>query len=206
MISQFCIKRPIFAAVLSIIIVLVGITSILTLPVDQYPDMAPPTVTVSGSYSGATADVTAESVSVPLEQKINGVPNMLYMSSTSSNGGSSKIKITFNVGTNPDFAAIDVQNKVQQAEADLPGDVITDGVTVEKTSAIPLMTLILRSSEERYDDLYLSNYVTLNIQQALKRIPGVGKVRNTGARTYTMRIWLNPDALAAYGLTPADGE
>ena len=204
MISQFCIKRPIFAAVLSIIIVLVGITSILTLPVDQYPDMAPPTVTVSGSYSGATADVTAESVSVPIEQKINGVPNMLYMSSTSSNGGSSKIKITFNVGTNPDFAAIDVQNKVQQAEADLPGDVITDGVTVEKTSAIPLMTLILRSSEERYDDLYLSNYVTLNIQQALKRIPGVGKVRNTGARTYTMRIWLNPNALAAYGLTPAD--
>lgn len=204
MISQFCIKRPIFAAVLSILIVLVGITSIFTLPVDQYPDMAPPTVTVSGSYGGATADVTAESVSVPIEQEINGVPNMLYMSSTSSNGGSSKIKITFNVGTNPDFASIDVQNKVQQANSDLPEDVITNGVTVEKTSAIPLMTLILRSSEARYDDLYLSNYVTLNIQQALKRIPGVGKVRNTGARTYTMRIWLNPDALSAHGLTPGD--
>ncbi len=204
MISDFCIKRPIFAAVLSIVIVLVGLSSILTLPIDQYPDMVPPRVTVSGSYSGATANVTAESVSVPLEQTINGVPNMLYMTSTSTNNGSAKLSITFDVGTNPDFAAIDVQNKVKLAEPDLPGDVLSSGVTVEKTSSIPLMTMVLRSSEKRYDDLYLSNYVTLNIQQALKRIPGVGNVRNKGSRTYTMRIWLDPDALTAYQLTPDD--
>ncbi|KGJ87518.1 efflux RND transporter permease subunit [Thalassotalea sp. ND16A] len=204
MISQYCIKRPVFASVLSIVIVLVGAVSILKMPIDQYPNISPPQVTISGSYSGATAAITAESVSIPLEQKVNGVPNMLYMTSSSNNGGSSKIKITFDVGTNPDFAAIDVQNKTKQAEADLPGDVITDGVTVEKTSTVPLMTLILRSSEERYDDLYLSNFVTLQIQQALKRIPGVAKVRNVGARTYSMRVWLRPDDLASYSLTPSD--
>ncbi|WNC73548.1 efflux RND transporter permease subunit [Thalassotalea psychrophila] len=204
MISQYCIKRPVFASVLSIIILLVGIVSIFKMPIDQYPNISPPQVTISGSYSGATAAITAESVSIPLEQKINGVPNMLYMTSSSNNGGSSKIKITFDVGTNPDFAAIDVQNKVKQAEGDLPGDVITDGVTVEKTSTVPLMTLILRSSEARFDDLYLSNFVTLQIQQALKRIPGVAKVRNVGARTYSMRVWLRPDDLASYGLTPSD--
>ncbi|NTS75580.1 efflux RND transporter permease subunit [Catenovulum sp. SM1970] len=204
MIAQYCIKRPVFASVISIIIVLVGLVSMLKMPIDQYPDISPPQVTISGSYSGATAAITAESVSIPLEQKVNGVPNMLYMTSSSNNGGSSKIKITFDVGTNPDFAAIDVQNKVKQAESDLPGDVITDGVTVEKTSTSPLMTIILRSSEARFDDLYLSNFVTLQIQQALKRIPGVAKVRNMGARTYSMRVWLQPDALASYGLTPSD--
>ncbi|MEW6996157.1 efflux RND transporter permease subunit [Colwelliaceae bacterium BS250] len=204
MISQFCIKRPVFSFVLSIVIVLVGLVSMFSMPIEQYPDLAPPTVTVSGNYSGATAGVTAQSVSIPLEQKLNGVPNMLYMNSKSNNGGSSKIKITFDVGTNPDFAAIDVQNKVKQAEGDLPGDVLIDGVTVEKTSTVPLINIVLRSSEAKYDDLYLSNFVTLQIQQALKRIPGVAKVRNMGARTYSMRVWLNPESLASYKLTPSD--
>jgi multidrug efflux pump len=203
-ISQYCIKRPVFASVISIIIVLVGLVSMLTMPIDQYPNISPPQVTINSTYSGATATVTAESVSVPLEQKINGVPNMLYMTSSSSNDGKSKISITFDVGTNPDFAAIDVQNKVKQAESDLPGDVITEGVSVEKTSTVPLMNLVIRSSKERFDDLYLSNFVTLQIQQALKRIPGIAKVRNMGARTYAMRIWLRPDALSSYGLTPSD--
>lgn len=204
MIAQFCINRPIFASVLSIVLVLVGITSLINMPIDQYPDITPPTVSVSGSYGGATADIAAEAVAVPVEQRINGVPNMLYMTSKSTNSGSVSINVTFDIGTSPDFAAIDVQNKVKLAEKDLPMDVITNGVTVEKSSTVPLMTLILRSSEERFDDLYLSNFVTLNIENALKRIPGVGKTRNTGSRSYSMRVWLDPDALASYGLTPSD--
>ncbi len=204
MIAQYCINRPVFASVLSIVLVLVGITALMNMPIDQYPDITPPTVTVSGSYSGATADIAAEAVAVPIEQRINGVPNMLYMTSSSTNSGGVKINITFDIGTSSDFAAIDVQNKVKMAESELPMDVITNGVSVEKSSSIPLMTLVIRSSEERFDDLYLSNFVTLNIQNALKRIPGVGRTRNTGSRSYSMRIWLDPDALASYGLTPTD--
>jgi hydrophobe/amphiphile efflux-1 (HAE1) family protein len=204
MIAQYCIERPVFASVLSIVLVLVGVTALFNMPVDQYPDITPPMVTVSGSYAGATADIAAEAVAVPVEQRINGVPNMLYMTSQSTNSGKVKVNITFEVGTSSDFAAIDVQNKVKLAESELPMDVITDGVTVEKSSSIPLMSIVLRSSVDRFDDLYLSNFVTLNIQNALKRIPGVGRTRNTGARSYSMRIWLNPDALAAYGLTPSD--
>jgi len=204
MIAQYCINRPVFASVLSIILVLVGVTALFNMPIDQYPDITPPTVSVSGSYSGATANIASEAVAVPVEQRINGVPNMLYMTSQSTNSGGTRINITFDIGTSPDFAAIDVQNKVKLAESELPMDVITNGVTVEKSSSIPLMAIILRSSVERFDDLYLSNYVTLNIDQALKRIPGVGRTRNTGSRPYSMRIWLDPDALAAYGLTPTD--
>ena len=204
MFSHFFIKRPVFASVISLIILLVGIVSLLTLPIDQYPEIAPPAVKVSASFPGATATTASESVAIPLEQELNGTPNMLYMSSKSTNSGSSNITITFDVGTDPDLASVDVQNTASQAGSSLPVDVQTDGVTVSTESSVELLKLALTSDDARYDEIYLSNYATINVQAALKRIPGVGRVRNTGSRSYSMRVWLRPDTMAGYGLTVSD--
>jgi len=202
--SHFFIKRPIFASVISIVIVLTGIVSLLGLPIDQYPNIAPPQVKVSASFSGATASVASESVGVPLEQELNGTPKMIYMESKSTNSGSTNITVTFEVGTDADLASVDVQNTASQAGGDLPVDVQQNGVTVSTESSVELLKIALTSSDEKYNDIYLSNYASINIQAALKRISGVGKVRNTGARSYSMRIWVRPDRMAGYGLTVTD--
>ena len=204
MFSHFFINRPIFASVISIIIVLTGAVSLFGLPIDQYPNIAPPQVKVSASFSGATASVASESVGVPLEQELNGTPNMLYMESKSTNSGSTNIIVTFEVGTGADLASIDVQNTASQAGSDLPVDVQQNGVTVSTESSVELLKIALTSSDEKYNDIYLSNYASINIQAALKRIPGVGRVRNTGERSYSMRIWVRPDRMAGYGLTVTD--
>ncbi len=202
--AQFFINRPIFASVISIVIVLLGVIAMFKLPVDQYPYITPPQVTISASYPGASSTTAAESVATPLEQEVNGVPNMIYMSSKSTNSGGTSVTITFDVGTNADLAAVDVQNSAQQASGGLPIDVQTEGVTVSKDASVELLKLALTSNDERFDEIYLSNYATINIESALRRIPGVGRTRNTGSRSYAMRIWLKPDAMAGYSLTTTD--
>jgi len=204
MISRFCIDRPIFAAVLSIVIVLVGTIAAFSLPIDQYPDITPPSVRVTASFPGATAKSASQSVSAPIEQQLNGVPNMINMASTSKNNGGVTVAVTFDVGTNPDISAVDVQNEVKLAESSLPVDVMQEGVSVEKMATVELMKIAIRSDDPKFDDIYLSNYMSINIQDAIKRIPGVGRARNNGARTYSMRIWLKPDRMTAYGLTTSD--
>ncbi|OXS00472.1 efflux RND transporter permease subunit [Shewanella algae] len=202
--AQFFIGRPVFSAVISIVIVLLGLIAMFQLPVDQYPYITPPQVSISASYPGAATTTAAESVATPLEQQVNGVPNMIYMSSESTNSGSTNVTITFDVGTSPDLAAVDVQNATQQAIDSLPIDVQTEGVSVSKDSSVELLKLALTSKDPRFDEIYLSNYASINIEPALRRIPGVGIVRNTGARIYAMRVWLRPDTMAGYSLTTTD--
>ncbi len=202
--AQFFVARPVFACVISIVIVLLGSIAMFKLPIEQYPYITPPQVKVSASYPGATSTTTAESVATPLEQELNGLPNMIYMSSKSTNSGSTNVTITFDVGTNPDLAAVDVQNSIQQTTGSLPIDVQNEGVSVSKEASVELLKLALTSTDDRYDEIYLSNYGTINIEAALKRIPGVGRVRNTGSRSYSMRVWLKPDIMAGYALTTND--
>jgi multidrug efflux pump len=203
-ISHFFIDRPVFAAVISIGIVIAGAIAMFSLPVDQYPYISPPAVKVSATFPGATANTVSESVAIPLEQELNGVPNMIYMISKSTNTGGMSLEVTFDVGTNPDLAAVDVQNQTKLAESDLPIDVASEGVSVEKQAAIDLLKIAVTSKDPKYDNIYLSNYVAINIASAIRRIPGIGRTRNTGARTYAMRIWLRPDRMAGYGLTTSD--
>ena len=204
MISRFCIDRPIFASVISIVIVIVGGIAGFSLPIDQYPDITPPAVSVSATFPGATANSVADSVSAPLEKQLNGLPNMIYMESNSKNNGAAKVTVTFGVGTNPDLAAVDVQNEVKLAEADLPVDVMQEGVSVEKLANVELMKIAIRSDDPKFDEVYLSNYMSINIRDEMKRIPGVGRTRNNGSRRYSMRIWLKPDRMTAHSLTTAD--
>jgi len=204
MFSHFFIKRPVFAIVISLVILLTGLVSLFTLPIDQYPDIAPPSVKVSASFPGATAETASEAVAIPLEQELNGTPNMLYMESKATNSGSVGITLTFDVGTDPDLALVDVQNTASQAGSNLPVDVQTEGVNVSNESSVELLKLALTSDDPRYDEIYLSNYASINVEAALKRVPGVGKVRNTGSRSYAMRVWLKPDILAGYELTVND--
>jgi multidrug efflux pump len=203
-ISHYFIDRPVFAAVISIAIVIMGAITVFTLPIDQYPYISPPAVKVSATFPGATANTVAESVAISLEQELNGVPNMIYMTSKSTNTGRMSLEVTFDVGTDPDLAAVDVQNQAKLAESDLPIDVVSEGVSVEKQAAIDLLKIAVTSEDPKYDDIYLSNYVAINIASAIRRIPGIGRTRNTGARTYSMRIWLRPDRMASYGLTTTD--
>lgn len=202
--AQFFVNRPVFASVISIVIVLLGVVSMFLLPIDQYPYITPPQVQITASYPGATSTTAADSVATPLEEQINGVPNMIYMESKSTNSGGVSILITFDVGTNPDLAAVDVQNATQQSTGDLPIEVQTEGVSVSKKASIELLKLALTSKDARYDEIYLSNYASINIESALRRIPGVGSTRNTGSRSYSMRVWLRPDQMAGYKLTTND--
>ena len=202
--AQFFIGRPVFSAVISIVIVLLGLIAMFQLPVDQYPYITPPQVSISASYPGAASTTAAESVATPLEQEVNGVPNMIYMSSKSTNSGGTNVTITFDVGTSPDLAAVDVQNATQQALGNLPINVQTEGVSVSKDSSVELLKLALTSKDPRFDEIYLSNYASINIESALRRIPGVGRTRNTGSRSYAMRVWLRPDAMAGHSLTTTD--
>jgi multidrug efflux pump len=204
MISKFFIDRPIFASVLSIAIVLIGLIAMRVLPVAQYPEIVPPQVVVSATYPGASAETIAETVAAPLEQQVNGVENMIYMQSTSTGSGTMSLSVYFQTGTDADQATINVNNRVQRATAVLPEEVRRQGVTVTKRSSSILQIVALSSPNRRYDTIYISNYALINIIDELRRTPGVGDASLFGASDYSMRIWLRPDKVAQYNLTPGD--
>ena len=202
--AHFFIDRPIFASVLSILIILVGGLALINLPVAQYPEIAPPTVVISATYSGANAKVVAETVATPIEQEVNGVEDMLYMSSQSTNSGNMALTITFKPGTNLDKAQVLVQNRVALAEPKLPEEVRRQGISVKKRSPDLSLVINLISPDKRYDSVYLSNYALLQVKDTLARLPGVGEILVFGARDYSMRLWLNPEQIAARGMTASD--
>src|SRR5438477_147086 len=204
MFSRFFIDRPIFAAVLSIFIVLAGLAAMRNLPIAQYPEIAPPVVTVQAIYPGASAEVIEQTVAAPIENAITGVEKMIYMSSTSGSNGMVQIEVTFDIGTDADQATVNVNNRVKQAEARLPEEVRRQGVTVVKGSSAFLQVLAFYSPDDRYDNLAISNYVTLNVLDALKRVPGTTNVQIFGAKDYAMRIWVRRDRLTQLSLTPND--
>ena len=198
------IERPVLSTVISIIIVILGILGILTLPVTQFPEIAPPSVVVSASYNGASAEVVSRSVLVPLEEQINGVENMTYMSSTASNDGSANITVYFKLGTDPDMASVNVQNRVSKAMNLLPADVIQSGVTTQKQQTSILMMISIYSEDSGYDEIFLQNFAKINLVPAIQRITGVGSASVFGVKDYSMRVWLLPDRMSAYNLDPSD--
>ncbi len=203
MLKRF-IERPVLSTVISILIVILGILGLVSLPIAQYPEIAPPTVQVSTSYTGANADVVLNSVIVPLEEQINGVENMTYMTSTAGNDGSATITINFKLGTNPDLAAVNVQNRVARATSLLPAEVNRAGVTTAKRQSSNVLIFGLYSDNPAYDQAFLQNYANINLIPQIKRIVGVGDATAFGAMDYSMRIWLKPDVMATYGLVPND--
>ena len=202
--SDFFIDRPVFSTVLSVIIVIVGVIGLALLPIDQYPKIVPPVVKVSASYPGASAQTVTQAVATPIEQELNGTPGMLYMESSSTNSGGFTATITFDIDTDADLAAVEVQNRVKLAESRLPAEVVQNGISVEKQASSKLLTITLLSSDPKFDEIYLSNYATLNVLDMLRRVPGVGSVSNVGSRYYAMQIWVLPDRLANLGLTVQD--
>lgn len=198
------IKRPVLSTVISIFFVLLGAIGLVSLPIEQYPDIAPPTISVMTSYTGADAQTVLNSVITPLEESINGVENMTYMSSTATNSGMAMITVYFKQGSNADMAAVNVQNRVQQAQALLPAEVTRAGVTVSKRQSSNVIMYSLTTEDGRYDGQFLTNYNNINIVPQLKRIKGVGDVQTPGTETYSMRIWLKPDKMKQYGLVPSD--
>ncbi|MFH6993748.1 efflux RND transporter permease subunit [Flavobacterium sp. FlaQc-48] len=198
------IENPVLSTVISIIIVILGLLGLASLPISQYPEIAPPTVAVTASYQGASADVVMKSVIVPLEEQINGVENMTYMTSTASNNGSATITIFFKQGTNPDMAAVNVQNRVAKATSLLPNEVIKSGITTSKQLSSTAFSFLLYSKDGKYDQKFLDNYLRINIMPEMKRVEGVGATEIYGTQEYSMRIWLKPDAMANQGLVPDD--
>jgi len=203
MLKRF-IERPVLSTVISVLLVILGIIGLINLPISQYPDIAPPTVNVSANYSGANADVVLKSVIIPLEEQINGVENMTYMTSSAGNDGSASISIFFKVGTNPDLAAVNVQNRVARATNLLPQVVTQDGVTVTKSQNSNLLIFTLVSENKAYDATFLQNYAKINLIPAIQRVNGVGNTQIFTSRDYSMRIWLKPDVMSRYGLIPDD--
>jgi len=204
MFSRFFIERPILANVIAIVIMLIGVVALFQLPVSQYPEITPPTVQVTTSYPGASARIVADTVALPIEQQVNGVENMLYMQSYSSSDGSYKLIVTFEVGTDLDFAQVLVQNRVAIAMASLPPEVQMQGVTTKKVSTAILQVVSLTSPNNRYDSLYMSNYALINLKDVISRLPGVGDVMIFGIGSYSMRIWLDPHTLEALHITTSD--
>ena len=197
------IKRSVMAISIAIVIMLVGYISLNTLPVEQYPDIAPPTVTVTASYSGADANTCMTSVIRPLEEQINGVQDMTYMTGNATSTGDITISVYFKQGADPDMATVNVQNRVSQAEPLLPADVLQTGVTVTKRQNNILQITGLKSTDGKYDADFISNYIDINIKPRVQRVTGVGEVNNLG-NTYALRVWLKPDVMAQYGLDPDD--
>ena len=204
MFSKFFINRPIFATVLALLIVVAGLVTLKILPVAQFPEITPPTVQVSAFYPGANAETVAQTVGIPIEQQVNGVDGMLYMSSNSSSSGAYSLTITFAVGTDIDMATVQVQNRVSVAQSSLPEPVIVQGITVQKQSSNIVMFLTMTSKDSLYDGLYLTNYAKLNLVDQLTRVPGVGAVNVMGAGNYSMRIWLDPEAMRIRNVSPGD--
>ena len=201
---NFFIDHPVFSMVISILIVIVGFIGLTLLPIDQYPQIPPPVVKISASYPGASATTVSQAVATPIEQELNGTPGMIYMESSSSNSGGFSATVTFDVSTDANLAAVEVQNRLKLAESRLPGEVVQNGISVEKQAASQLMTICLTSDDPKFDEIYLSNFATLNVLDLLRRIPGVGRVSNVGSRYYAMQIWVQPDKLASFGLTVKD--
>jgi HAE1 family hydrophobic/amphiphilic exporter-1 len=195
MIKRF-IERPVLSTVVSIIITLLGILALTSLPVSEYPEIAPPTVVVFAGYQGANADVVLNSVVIPLEEQINGVENMTYMTSSAGNDGSATITVFFKLGTDPDLAAVNVQNRVSRALPLLPQEVTRAGVTTTKQQSGNVLVFALYSDNPAFDQTFIENYVSINLLPRIKRVPGVGDASSFGQMEYSMRIWLRPDVMA----------
>lgn len=202
--KNFFLDHPVFSIVISIVIVILGTIGLFLLPIDQYPRIVPPVVKVTASYPGADAMTVTQAVATPIEQELNGTPGMIYMSSSASNSGGFSALVTFDIDVDPELAAVDVQNRVKKAESRLPAEVVQNGISVEKETASKLMTITLLSSDAKFDEIYLSNYATLNVLDLLRRVPGVGSIRNVGSRYYAMQIYVQPDKLADLGITVKD--
>src|ERR1700760_4396255 len=203
MIANTFIKRPVTAIVISIVLVISGVICIFNLAVDQYPNISPPSVSVSGSYTGADAQTVEQTVAIPIEEQVNGTPGMEYMQSSSSNNGGMNLRVTFNIGTNPQIAALNVQNRVGIASPLLPSVVSKLGATVRASNPDQLMLIAIYSPKKSHNITFLDNYTNVFIENAILRVPGVGDV---SARTdqFSMRIWMNPNKMASYSLTPTD--
>lgn len=198
------IERPVLSSVISIILVILGILGLISLPIEQYPDIAPPTIRVSATYTGANAETVMKSVIVPLEEQINGVENMTYMTSTASNNGSASIEVFFKQGTNADMAAVNVQNRVARANSILPAEVTRSGVIVAKRQTSMLVVFSLYSEADEFDEIFLQNYIKINLLPQIQRVNGVGEAMVFGGKDYSMRIWLKPEVMSSYGLMPSD--
>ena len=203
-ISHFCIDRPIFAAVMSIVITLAGALAMLNLPIAQYPEITPPQITVSATYPGASADVVANNVAAPIEEQVNGADDMIYMYSSSSSTGGMTLNVFFDIGTDPELAQVDVQNRVNLALPQLPQSVQAEGVSIQKKSSAFMMVIAVYSPEDRYDETYIANYANIYVLDALKRIPGANQSAILGTPDYAMRIWLKTDRMAQLGITASD--
>src|ERR1700733_12872723 len=203
-ISRFCIERPIFASVISIIITLGGTLAMLSLPIAQYPQVTPIQIQVSATYPGANGTLVAQNIGAPIEQQVNGADNMIYMSSSSSSTGNYTLNAYFNIGTNPELAQVDVQNRVNLALPQLPQSVQAQGIQVQKKSSAFMMVIAVYSPTDRYDPTYIANYANIYVLDALKRVPGANQSSIFGTPDYAMRIWLKPDRMAQLGVTASD--
>lgn len=201
---NYFIDRPVLSVVISILIVILGVIGLTMLPIDQYPQITPPVVRVSATYPGAGATTVSQAVATPIEQELNGTPGMIYMESSCSNSGGFSATITLDVMADVDLAAVEIQNRVKLAESRLPAEVVQNGISVEKQAPSQLMTLCLTSTDPKFDEIYLSNFATINVLDVLRRLPGVGRVSNIGSRYYAMQIWVQPDKLASFGITVHD--
>ena len=204
MFSSFFIHRPKFALVISIVITLAGIVALSAIPISQYPNITPPSVTVSASYPGASAETIANLVAQPIEEQVNGVPDMLYMQSTSSSAGTYSLQVTFGIGTDPNIDQVNVQNRVQLAEAQLPAEVAQEGITIRAASSNFVLAVNLYSPDNKYDQVFISNYAYMHLQQQIARTAGVGNTQIFGEREYAMRVWMNPVKMTALGITAQD--
>jgi multidrug efflux pump len=203
MLSRFFIYRPNFALVIAIVITLAGLVSFAAIPVAQYPNVTPPQVTISVSYPGASAQTIVNTIAEPIEEQVNGAPGMIYMQSSSASSGTYQLTVTFAIGTDPSIDQVNVQNRVQIGEAQLPAEVQAEGITVRAASSTFVLAVSLYSPNKKYNQLYISNYAYMHLQQQIARIPGVGNTQIFGQRQYAMRVWLNPVQMTGLGITPA---